>query len=489
MLRRLLILFLLLSATSVLADDFREAKQTFEAAFGRPLSPAKERLAAIRGLRGFSTKDAAKLLLSGIPVTRAQHDLLVVERANVQSGKIEFPDGGPRIRLGELKREIDAEREVLFAIEDALAGLRGERVVTFLARDALLRGKDTWSRVAVANALGRIGDPEAIPSLVKALREKNERVRSAAVLALGRLKAKSAVPKLLDLIEEEAWTIRTAVYSALAEMGDLRAVEPLIERLATETGRSAEDCAAALEKLTGQRFGTAIDAWRRWFEAHRDVIEAGGPLPKPTPPPEEQKEKKDGDDGYYGLPVRTRRAIFILDISESMSYSAERDQEKPKPGEDSRLDVAKRELRRALLGFDPKGRFAVIAFESEVRVFKKTMTDATKANRDAAAAWATSLKATGTTNIYAAMEKAFEIAGMGVTDRHYDVAADSIYLLSDGAPTNADLTDDDPDRILRAVREWNRLGRVKIHTIGLRGHNAWFMSKLAKQNGGTYVVK
>ena len=244
--------------------------------------------------------------------------------------------------------------------------------------------------------------------------------------------------------------------------------------------------AAALERLTGQSFGTALDAWKRWLEANREVIENGGPLPKPPPAPE--KETRD-EDGYYGIPVRTRRLIFILDISESMSYSAEKDQEKPKPGEDSRLDVAKRELKRALLNYPRDGRFTIVAFHNELTVWKATMQDATKPNRDAAIAWALALQPTGTTNIYAALEKAFRIAGAGATDRHYDVTADSIYLLSDGAPTNVDLTDDDPDRILRAVREWNRVSRIRIHTIGLRGHNAYFMSKLARENGGTYVVR
>jgi hypothetical protein len=262
-------------------------------------------------------------------------------------------------------------------------------------------------------------------------------------------------------------------------------VIPLIERLPQEEGRLAEDIGHALEKLTGQRFGTAADAWNRWLETHRELVEAGGPLPKPPPPP---TKKPETDDGYYGIPVLTRKAIFILDISESMSYSAVRDQEKPKPGEDSRLDVAKREFVKALRGFDPKGRFTVVAFHNRLTVWKDRMMDATKENRDAAAKWAVGLSATGTTNIYAALEEAFRIAGMGVTDRHYAVSADSIYLLSDGAPTNEDLTDDDPDRILRAVREWNRLGRVKIHTIGLRGHNAYFMSTLAAENAGTYVV-
>ena len=44
-------------------------------------------------------------------------------------------------------------------------------------------------------------------------------------------------------------------------------------------------------------------------------------------------------------------------------------------------------------------------------------------------------------------------------------------------------------KIIRAVREWNRLKRVKIHAIGVGGHNAAFMSMLARENGGRYVVR
>ena len=469
---------------SASADEFRDVKKAFTKAFAGP-APAKEREFAVRKLAGFDSKDAAKLLVGGIPVSRKQYNLLLVERANVQSGKIEFPDGGPQPRLNELKTEIDREMRVLEAIDDALSRMREKKTITWLCRDAL-RDKSSHVRVSVAKALGRIGDATAIPALGKALSDKSDRVRGAAILSLGRLKASDLVPDLIEHLEDGTWTIRAAACEALAAIGDLRAIVPLIERLPQEQGRMAEDVAAALERLTGQRFGTAEDAWRRWLEANRDLIGKGGPLPKPPPPAE---KKADDEDGYYGIPVATRKVIFILDISESMSYSAEKDQEKPKPGEDSRLDVAKRELKRALLRYSPKGRFTVVAFHNELTVWKSTMQDATKPKRDAAIAWALALKATGTTNIYAALEKAFAIAGMGVTDRHYNVAADSIYLLSDGAPTNVDLTDDDPDRILRAVREWNRLGRVKIHTIGMRGHNAWFMSKLAEQNGGTYVVR
>jgi hypothetical protein len=42
--------------------------------------------------------------------------------------------------------------------------------------------------------------------------------------------------------------------------------------------------------------------------------------------------------------------------------------------------------------------------------------------------------------------------------------------------------------ILDAVRRWNALDRVVVHTIGLGdGVGDWFLQGLAQQNGGTYV--
>ena len=104
-------------------------------------------------------------------------------------------------------------------------------------------------------------------------------------------------------------------------------------------------------------------------------------------------------------------------------------------------------------------------------------------------AWIKGLSAASSTNIYDALDSAFRVAGMGARDRHYDLGADTIFLLSDGSPTKPDGTADDWEKILRAVNEWNRLKRVVVHTIGIGGHNAAFMSRLARENGGTYVAR
>jgi hypothetical protein len=62
-----------------------------------------------------------------------------------------------------------------------------------------------------------------------------------------------------------------------------------------------------------------------------------------------------------------------------------------------------------------------------------------------------------------------------------------IYLVSDGAPTNSKGQAEDPQRTLQAVRQWNAMKRIAIHTIGIgKEHSESFMRTLAEENGGDY---
>src|SRR4029078_6860455 len=78
----------------------------------------------------------------------------------------------------------------------------------------------------------------------------------------------------------------------------------------------------------------------------------------------------------------------------------------------------------------------------------------------------------GSTNIFDALDAAFQLKD-----------ADTIYLLSDGEPTNSRIID--TEDILREVREINRLRQIVIHTISF-GPSP-FLKTLAAQNGGQYV--
>ena len=94
----------------------------------------------------------------------------------------------------------------------------------------------------------------------------------------------------------------------------------------------------------------------------------------------------------------------------------------------------------------------------------------------------------GTTNILDALREAFRIAGSGATKKDAPVVVDTIYLLTDGSPTDERGFPEDAGRILAAVRRWNALGRVTIHTIGVGNDlNKPFLERLAKDNGGTFL--
>jgi hypothetical protein len=161
----------------------------------------------------------------------------------------------------------------------------------------------------------------------------------------------------------------------------------------------------------------------------------------------------------------------------------------PAEGEMSKIDAARKELARALKTYDPKGWFNIVVFNDLVKKWKEKMTRATEASKQSAINFVDALVATQSTNIYDALKVAFEVAGMGSRDKHYTPNADTIFLLSDGSPTRPDGSADDWMKVIRAVRDWNKLGRVKIHTIGVGGHNRAFMRMLADENGGKYVAR
>jgi hypothetical protein len=72
-------------------------------------------------------------------------------------------------------------------------------------------------RVQAALVLGRLGDPAAVPSLIKALQDQNSTVRGIAAAALGQLGDGSAGDPLRDLIKRESeGFVRSQAAKALA---------------------------------------------------------------------------------------------------------------------------------------------------------------------------------------------------------------------------------------------------------------------------------
>lgn len=108
-------------------------------------------------------------------------------------------------------------------IIDLLIRFKGEIVLNGLL--ALLKHPDVSFRTRAAYALGRMGDPGAIPALHLALKDENERVRRLSASALGMLKDASAVPDLISISrdEDEFYNVREAAANALSRIGSREA--------------------------------------------------------------------------------------------------------------------------------------------------------------------------------------------------------------------------------------------------------------------------
>ncbi|MBI4488899.1 MAG: HEAT repeat domain-containing protein [Deltaproteobacteria bacterium] len=145
----------------------------------------------------------------------------------------------------------------------------------------LLGSSPHWNaRAGVAWALGKIGDPQAVEALARALNDKasevrkaattaltqfhavapllkgpedkNESVRAAAAEGLGEIGDASAADALADILKyEKVWNVRQKAMWALARIGDERAVEPLAATLKEGDFDDQYKAAVALGKIGG----------------------------------------------------------------------------------------------------------------------------------------------------------------------------------------------------------------------------------------------
>ena len=109
----------------------------------------------------------------------------------------------------------------------------------------LLAHKRTETRLNAVKALGEAGSEEAIPALATliesgAARSKRDReepeVRQLAVAALGKIGG-NAVPELVKIVKNKGSSLRVDAIRTLAVLGDAKVVEPLLDALQEQSSR------------------------------------------------------------------------------------------------------------------------------------------------------------------------------------------------------------------------------------------------------------
>jgi HEAT repeat protein len=114
----------------------------------------------------------------------------------------------------------------------------------------LLRQDPDWRvRASSGRAVGRLSLREAVPDLVRALRDAQVEVRVVAAAALWRLPDPAAVPALLELLHDRDPAARQWGALALGVIRDTRATQPLTQMLADSEAAVRLDTIRSLGRI------------------------------------------------------------------------------------------------------------------------------------------------------------------------------------------------------------------------------------------------
>ncbi|MBI2930324.1 MAG: HEAT repeat domain-containing protein [Planctomycetes bacterium] len=520
---------LALLATAALAQDFDKAKAEFRHAL---LSMHETRVRdAAQRIALSDCREAADALLDGYGITAQQIKQLWVEKVRWireadSNSDIEWETTSQGSRPTErsmakfLKltqaqdKGKDVEKRIMRVeavkrhIVDALATFRGDEAVRELI--AKMKGDSSWDRRAgVAEVLGRVDHPAALPALLEQLkRDAEPGVRIACIDGIRSKKSPSpeAVAAVCEQLKHEFWQVKYAAATALQALGSKEAVEPLIEALKQLDGRLKHDVNAALVALTGVDKHGDYATWRSWYDANLDAV-AGGTY---APTPDEKPAAERGGTTFYGIPVKSKNVIFVLDCSGSMMWDSEWSAPDATPtgsGEDKygkpdghrKIDIARWQLRRCPAQLPDGTEFNLIFFSSSWRIMSEKMVKMSASTRKLALDFVDRLQPEGGTNIYDPLEKAFSFAAAGeLKDKPAKSGVDTIFLLTDGMPNSGQISD--PSAILSKLRESNRLKKIAINTIGVFSSHApipeqanekeegeRFLKQMADEHGGVFV--
>jgi hypothetical protein len=396
---------------------------------------------------------------------------------------------------GEKPHDAGKAKDLVYRI----AKDQSARAVLAIAKVVEIQDEDALALDAGAAIASMDADPARKEAQKQATSAKAWRVRLACVQASGeKITAKGARAVVEKALEDAQADVAIHAVRILAKDAKDDVVDPLIarmEKLDKERGPVWEELRETLGELLQRRLPSGAEYRSLWAE-----LKTKGGLSAATP--QEEPEPAPGGAGglktvsLFGREVACTRVVFILDISESMTAVDDPNIEVPpdgtrsspakgdKPPADprSRIERAKRELKKVLRGLPPAARFNLIAFSTATRLWRGSedgkpprLQECNDKNREEAFKFIDTLEANGTTATDDALERAFQIEG-----------ARCFYLLSDGEPTKDGKNRIPTETILDLIAKHNEKRHVRIHTLGFVGADPEFMRAVSKATNGKY---
>lgn len=347
------------------------------------------------------------------------------------------------------------------------------------SRKLLVSHKSWGARLLLLDAAGHCRGLDRMASALAALGDAHPVVVRRAAQYLARAKSLVAA-------------------DALVERGLEVAKRPPRGSSAGEWSRASLVCLAALREMLHVDLPAAED-YKSYLGARR-----GDPRLFEEPP----LTSGDSKTGLtlFGAAITGKNLAFIIDVSGSMETtdpyppgeepraraqtvvgdgSRERELERRRFIEErQRMSRARRELAKVVRALGSDMRFNIIAYSSDVQPWRKSLVPASDANRKSAVEYIEGLRPAGITVTDMALEDAFS-----------DLEVDTIYLITDGAPTHLGsagpgLPEDSTELIRQIharVAELNFLRGVRIFTLGFKDAEIDFLEKLAADHLGRCV--
>ncbi|MEX0875857.1 MAG: HEAT repeat domain-containing protein [Phycisphaerales bacterium] len=144
---------------------------------------------------------------------------------------------------------------------------------------------DPSVRAASIRALGRHGDPEHAPLIIRGLADGDDFVRVEAARALQRVHSEDAIEPLIRRIEEANESnidVRAAAADALGQYRQKSVVLALIGALRDSRLAVNDRVQHSLMTLTGQNFALDRQAWLDWYNRTNDLFAGARPYTYPV---------------------------------------------------------------------------------------------------------------------------------------------------------------------------------------------------------------
>jgi len=416
-------------------------------------------------------------------------------------------------RVTFLVREMMTNKspKTLVVILNSLENVKDKKVISIAAK--MVNHKDPGVQVAAMSLLYNQGGSRERKLFEKGVKNRAWQVRLLSLRTLARLKHKKISDYAIAALNDPEDKVQVNAVRILLDQGGSEVILPLIQHIDKAKGRVKDDIVDALTRLTGKDLGPSTFQWEGWWEQKGKTIKVLARCSAEEFTRMKQKLAEDSNTvSYHGLRVLSDNFIFIFDSSESMKEQYVPPEERPgargkaggagktvvvdpndpnggrgqKQALQTKLAVAQKNLKKVINGLKNGKRFDIIRFESIITDFIRAVLEKEPdklavldvESRGKALAFVDQARPQGQTYMLKALETAFE-----------NDEVDTIYLLSDGAPTPPEKAG--MNVILERMRKLNRVRSIKINTIGfdLKDKEKEFLRTLADEHFGVFIER